>query len=148
MAPCSKCVVLVWDAWRLFMAVLLGKQIVFMSQRKDHVLGQSLQLVRSNRHPRPHLPQQGASASLGASSREPRWGWPGCRGGALRLCGQGHFAESGRRVALAGWLSLSGDSGSLAGTHLDGRPSTWSELSATVPAGRVQRGRGAQQRGF
>ena len=48
------------DAWCLLVAKLLGKQLVFMSERGDHVSGQSLQLARSNQHAQPHLPQQGA----------------------------------------------------------------------------------------
>lgn len=48
------------DAWCLLVAELLGKQLVFMSERGDHVSGQSLQLARSNQHAQPHLPQHGA----------------------------------------------------------------------------------------
>ena len=60
----------VWvrDAWHLFTAGLLGKQIVFMSERKDPVSGQSLQLVRSDQRPQPHMPGQGASAPLGPAA--------------------------------------------------------------------------------
>lgn len=48
------------DAWCLLVAELLGKQLVFMPERGDHVSGQSLQLARSKQHAQPHLPQHGA----------------------------------------------------------------------------------------
>lgn len=52
-----------------------GKQIVFMSERKDHVSGQSLQLVRSNPRPQPHMPRQVASApSMLAARASPQGG--------------------------------------------------------------------------
>ena len=100
------CVVLVWEAWCLFMAVLLGKQIVFMSERKDHVSGQSLQLGRSNRHPQPHLPKQGASASFDASRLEPHRGVARLQGrGPARVWSMA-FPQSGSQVALGCFPSI------------------------------------------
>lgn len=101
--PRSKRVVLVRDAWHLFMAVLLGKQIVFMSERKDHVSGQSLQLVRSNPRPQPHMPGQGASAPLCAGSGSLYTWWSSCRGSPAKAHdGQPAFSHgAGGQEALA-----------------------------------------------
>ena len=68
-------------AWCLRVAELLGKQLVFMSERGDHVLGQSLQLARSNQHAHPHLPKQGAQPPAVPAAWSLGGGWPGCRGG-------------------------------------------------------------------
>lgn len=66
LVQCSKCVDMAWFAWHLFMAVLLGKQIVFMSERRDRVWGQGMQLVRSNHTPGPSAKR--GLGPLGASS--------------------------------------------------------------------------------
>lgn len=98
----SKRVVLLWAAWHLFVAVLLGKQIVFMSERKDHVSGQSLQLVRSNPRPQPHMPRQGALDPLRASSPSLTTGWPRHRGSPTGVQeGQWHPPNGSSQVAPA-----------------------------------------------
>lgn len=68
-------------AWCLLVAELLGKQLVFMSERGDHVSGQSLQLARSNQHAHPHLPKQGAQPPAVPTAWSLGGRWPGCRGG-------------------------------------------------------------------